>query len=411
MKLSPLARDLYDEIAGLTIIDAHEHLPPEKEYLSFGYSGPNMFAGGYIWHDLESAGMSPEFKATMREGGERPVEEWWPKIRPHWEHVRNGSYARALRITARDIFGIDEINDSTINELAERVKADNTPGLYRRILQEKCRVRLSITCVDRPDFPDDPGLRGITSLLKAAPGTRDELRSLSERSGAEVRTLDDATGAAQSLLRADVEKGAVGFKMMAGHHGPPDAKAAKKELKKALRPGKGPRLCPALRDYLFDKCLDVAAAADVPVAVHTGYWGDFRELDPKLMLSFAARRRDVRFDMFHLGMPMMRDAALIGKNLPNVTLNLCWCAVISQVQTSRMLDELIDLVPVNKIIAFGGDYRAAVQKVYGHLVMAREVVASVLARRIEAGDFDGEYALRLARMWFCENPSRIYGRA
>ena len=51
------------------------------------------------------------------------------------------------------------------------------------------------------------------------------------------------------------------------------------------------------------------------------------------------------------------------------------------------------------------------QKVYGHLVMAREVVASVLAGRIEAGDFDGEYALELARMWFCENPSRIYGRA
>ena len=210
------------------------------------------------------------------------------------------------------------------------------------------------------------------------------------------------------MLRADIEKGAVGFKMRVGHHGPPDAKAAEAELKEALRPSEERGRFPALRDYLFDKCLDVAAEADLPVAVHTGYWGDFRELDPKLMLSFAARRRDARFDMFHLGMPMVRDAALIGKNLPNVTLNLCWCAVISQVQTARMLDELIDLVPVNKLIAFGGDYRAAVQKVYGHLVMAREVVASVLAGRVEAGDFDREYALSLAKMWFCENPARIY---
>ena len=70
-----------------------------------------------------------------------------------------------------------------------------------------------------------------------------------------------------------------------------------------------------------------------------------------------------------------RDAAFIGKSVPNITLNLTWCPIISQALTARMLDEIIDLVPVNKIIVFGGDYRVSVQKVYGHLVMAREVVA------------------------------------
>ena len=43
-------------------------------------------------------------------------------------------------------------------------------------------------------------------------------------------------------------------------------------------------------DVLAVSCLDVAAEADVPVAVHTGYWGDFRELDPKFLLGIAARR-------------------------------------------------------------------------------------------------------------------------
>jgi predicted TIM-barrel fold metal-dependent hydrolase len=163
-----------------------------------------------------------------------------------------------------------------------------------------------------------------------------------------------------------------------------------------------------LRDYLFDKGLDIAAKADLPVAVHTGYWGDFRRLDPKFMLGFAARRRDVRFDLFHLGMPMIRDAILIGKNLPNVTLNLCWCPVISQVQTTRALDEMVDLVPSNKIIAYGADYRVAVHKAYGHLVMARECVAAALAHRIDAGDFDRAEALRLARLWLHDNAMRIY---
>jgi predicted TIM-barrel fold metal-dependent hydrolase len=153
----------------------------------------------------------------------------------------------------------------------------------------------------------------------------------------------------------------------------------------------------------------VAAEADVPVAVHTGYWGDFRELDPKFLLGIAARRPEVRFDLFHLGMPMIRDAILIGKSYPNVTLNLTWCAVISQVQTVRALDEVLDMVPANKVSAFGGDYRVAVQKAWGHLVMARQCVAAALANKIEAGDLDRGEALRIARMWFYDNPARIYG--
>ena len=105
---------------------------------------------------------------------------------------------------------------------------------------------------------------------------------------------------------------------------------------------------------------------------------------------------------------MVRDAVLIGKNFPNVSLNLTWCSVISQQLTYRMLAEIIDMVPDNKIIAFGGDYRCCVQKVYGHLVMAREVIAAALADRIETGDFDKEYALHLAKLWFHDNPKRIY---
>lgn len=408
MQLPPLARELYEEIAELTVIDAHQHLPAEADYLAFGYSGPNMFAGGYIQHDLESAGMPAEFKATLRDGGHRPVETWWPRIRPFWEHVKHTSYSRALRITARDLFGLLDIDDATIHEFAERVEADNTPGLYRRVLQERCRIRLSITCVDRADFPDDPGLRGITSLMKADGSGCEFVASLSGRLGREVRTLDDAVEAVQAPLRADLARGAVGFKIRVGRFAAPDGARAAAELAEATGPSGASAPLPALRDYLFDRCLDVAAEADVPVAVHTGYWGDFRELDPKLMFSFAPRRPDVRFDVFHLGMPMVRDAALLGKTLPNVTLNLTWCPIISQVQTARTLDEIIDLVPLNKIIAFGGDYRVAVHKTYGHLVLAREVVASALAKRVEAGEWDRAYALHVARLWFHDNPVRIY---
>ena len=408
MKLTPLARQLYEKIAELTIVDAHEHLPSEQQYLQFEYSGLNLFAGGYIWHDLESAGLDPAFKATMRDGGSRPVDAWWPVIRPHWEQIKHASYARALRVTARDLFGLPDIDDTTIADLAAAVSAANQPGLYHRVLQEQCRIATSITCVDRASFLDDPGLRGITMLEKSTGTPAQIVAELTKRAGRDIRTLDEAIATGQSLLHTELEQGAIGFKISVADHGLPDPAVAEDEWRTSLQNPSAPVTTSAVRDLLFDRFLDVAAAADVPVAVHTGYWGDFRDLDPKLMFSFAARRRDVRFDMFHLGMPMIRDAVLIGKNLPNVTLNLTWCPVISQTQTARALDEVVDLVPLNKIIAFGGDYRVSVQKVYGHLVLAREVVAAALARRVEEDDFDTEEALRIARLWFHDNPTNIY---
>jgi predicted TIM-barrel fold metal-dependent hydrolase len=411
MRLSRTARDLYTEISQFTIIDAHEHLPSEAEYLSHRYSGPNMFAGGYVWHDLESAGMSSAFKSTLRDGGDRPVEGWWPQIRPYWEYVKHTSYARALRITVRDLYGIDEIDDTTIHDLAGRVQADNAPGLYRRILQERCKIRVSITCTEQVDFPDDPGLRGLSTRMVEWLGTawhRERIATLAQRSDVEIHSAEDLAFAAQKLLREDLQHSAVGLKIHSRNCRAPDPKSAEAQFRQAQAADRPQEGLLALRDYVFDKCLDIAAEADAPVAVHTGYWGDFRELDPKYMLDIAARRRDVRFDVFHLGMPMIRDAILIGKSYPNVTLNLTWCPVISQVQTCRALDEVLDLVPTNKVIAFGGDYRVAVQKAWGHLVMARECVATALANRIEAGSLDRDEALRIACLWFYDNPARIY---
>ena len=71
------------------------------------------------------------------------------------------------------------------------------------------------------------------------------------------------------------------------------------------------------------------------------------------------------------------------------------------------MDELIDLIPINKIIAFGGDY-GVVEKVYGHLIMAKENVAKVLARRIKEGLFSEDEAIELAKKWFYENPKELY---
>ena len=178
----------------------------------------------------------------------------------------------------------------------------------------------------------------------------------------------------------------------------------------------------AIVDVQLDKALAVAAdleaastkaiaigtEAGLVIAVHTGYWGDFRQLDPLHMIPMLQRHPSAKFDIYHLGYPWMRETLMLGKGFPNVWLNFCWTHIISQRFAVAGLDEAIDLIPMNKILAFGGDYGVPVEKVYGHLVMAREDLAEVLARRIENGQLSETRALDLARQWLWENPRELY---
>ncbi len=402
--------ELFEALCEIPVIDSHEHLVPEQEYLSYAYSGLNMFAG-YLFYDLGSAGLDPEFQATLRDPGYRSVDHWWPVIRKYWEHVEHSSYARALKIAVKELYGIDQINTDTIFELAELIIADNTPGLYDRILRERCGIRRVVTQIKTVSFPNDPILAGLTHYPVALhPGFHglDYIGRISEAAGGGLETLDDYAEALRKLMQQSVQEGSRGLKMVAGDYQIPDKAKAERELRQYLASSDFTMESMALRSYLLEVCLDVVSEHDLAAVVHGGYWRDFRENDPKHLLGFARRRTDVRFDLLHLGMPMIRDALLIGKNLPNVSLNLAWCPIISFEQTVHAINEMIDLVPMNKIIAFGGDYYMCVQKIYGHLTMARQAIAQVLSRRVSRGDFTKDQALSIARMWLYDNPGRIY---
>jgi predicted TIM-barrel fold metal-dependent hydrolase len=120
------------------------------------------------------------------------------------------------------------------------------------------------------------------------------------------------------------------------------------------------------------------------------------------------RHRETRFDVYHAGIPWVSTVGVMARQAPNLWLNLCWTHVISPVMARRALDEWLDVVPANKIIAWGGDYWMALEKVYGHLVMARENVAEVLADRVHRGLMTEPEALALAEMMFRTNAEALY---
>jgi hypothetical protein len=77
--------------------------------------------------------------------------------------------------------------------------------------------------------------------------------------------------------------------------------------------------------------------------------------------------------------------------------------------TEHALNEWLDVVPVSKIIGFGGDFIWNPENTWGHLQMCRESLARVFASRIRRGLIDPDGALEILRAWMYENPKRIYG--
>lgn len=424
MKLTKTSKELFNEISKLKVIDAHEHIPPEEIYLKQEYSGLNFFAG-YIPNDFRSAGMSEKFINTMREPGYKPVSEWWPVLKPFWDLVKNGTYARAAIITAKELYGIDDINDNTIEKLAACIQADNTPGLYRRILKDHCNIQKVIVCLGNDNiYNEDPEckiIKRLTPPIDLTCTNKNPFHKLEQMVGKKISTLNDLLGASiDRLWILKNSKNYVGFKIIIPQKISGDKKSAKimfnnimnhKYFSPVTDPLFGHKSNSSpnpLKDYLLWYLIETLEKLDLPLAVHTGVWYDFRQKDPKFMIELAKQFPNVRFDLFHIGMPMVRDAAMVGKNYPNVVLNLAWSNIVSQRMTARALDEILDMVPVNKVFAFGGDYRCTIQKTLGHLVMARETVSSVLGERIDAGEMSYDRAVEIAKMWFYDNPVSFY---
>ena len=64
--------------------------------------------------------------------------------------------------------------------------------------------------------------------------------------------------------------------------------------------------------------------------------------------------------------------------------DLCWLHIIAPGVAKRALHELIETVPANKILGYGGDF-FHVEGAYAHAQMARAITAEVLAEKVEQG--------------------------
>ena len=84
----------------------------------------SVFFTHYASTDLVSAGLSPKDLEFTRNPN-ISVRERWKVLKPYWDDIKYTSYGRVLRIAMKDLYGVDDLHDDTIEILTSRMCETN----------------------------------------------------------------------------------------------------------------------------------------------------------------------------------------------------------------------------------------------------------------------------------------------
>lgn len=421
---STIWKSLRDLAGQTTIFDTHEHLWHEDARLKRKVDFFLLFSH-YTDLDLVAAGMSPQAVADLQKP-EIPLEKRWKDFAPYWPYTRTTGYGRCMLIAARDLYGIDDINQRTYLQLSDRISAANRPGWFETVLKQRSRIELSVlddltTMTGEPLKPEPRFFKIVTRfdyIINA--GQRQDLNHIEKVAGVSIQNLADLEKALATMVEKKLQEGLAGIKCALAYErtlqfdqvSRPDAERAFDRVFGSSSSGPpDPVNHKLLGDYMMHRMLQQAVEHHLPVQIHTGLQArnvnHIQWTNPSHLSELLDEYQQVQFDLFHGGYPYTGEFATIAKNLPNVYPDLCWLHIIAPGVAKRALHELIETVPANKILGFGGDF-FHVEGAYAHAQMARAITAEVLSEKVEQGYLKEEEAASLLQRILYQNGKELF---
>jgi hypothetical protein len=418
---SGIWRTLRQRAAAMSVFDTHEHLLFEDERLAKRVDFFLLFSH-YNDGDLVTAGM-PRQAVTDLQNPDIPLESRWKQFAPYWPLVRTTGYGRCMMIAARDLYGVENIHEGNYKLLSDRLAAASKKGLYDDVLKKKARIELSV--LDDLVSREGETLRSAPQFFKMVTrfdyitmaGTRAQLARIEKSSGLSISGLKDLESAFAKAVERAVGQGLAGIKIAVAYNrslyfGRPTQAEASRAFEKVFGGSADDTDRKTLQDYLVHVELQHASERRLPVQIHTGMLAGNRNpvgrTNPSLLTEVLGQYPQVRFDLFHGGYPYCSELASIAKSYPNVYPDLCWLHIIAPGEAKRLLHQLIETVPANKILGYGGDFRH-VEGAYGHAQMARAITAEVLAEKVESGYLKEEESGELLQRILYRNGKDLFG--
>lgn len=423
VRIYPPAKDGYEKrirnyIDSMRVVDTHEHLMNPAGIAKSVMCDFTLLLHHYADDDIKSAGMKKAVFDGMLSDTTLTVMQKWNMIKPYWENSTNTAYNRVVLLTIKELFGIDKLDETTVEELSAKIKKAYKTDWFDYVIEEKCKADFVIVDGNDRSYGDPAKFRYVQRFGYFGFSSKKDLENLAKQNEMKIQSVDDLTASLEKDFQKALEKGFVAIKNGTAYsrslyYEDVNKEVAEKTLAKIQKsdnPLPFDEVKP-LSDYMWHHTIELARKYNKPIQIHTGLQaGDgniIENSNPALLANLFLQYRDVKFILFHGGYPYGGELASLAKNFQNVYIDLCWLYIISPSYSERYLHEWLETVPVNKIMAFGGDYHN-IENVYGHLLFAKEIVANVLIEKVKDGYFSEEEAMKFARMMLHDNAVELF---
>jgi hypothetical protein len=437
------AAQSFEELRGsldtLPVIETHEHwcgVCPRDTQLDLlamlagsGYYASDLHSASGDYAQRPSCGMFPasplaDYLSDTRNAFDARYAAW----RTYHDRTRHTAYSRALFEGLRVCWGVESVEKGDLLAAQERLRAERDQAFADGMLAQHgiqgMIVDTDLTAVMDGRLPYREGFaRFVIDLpqyhaLFSEAAVRKPHLELSL--GRKIVTLDDYLEAFERFVLQAKAFGVVGFKDQTAYRrdleygNPGRAQAEELFNRMVARPRDvfGTAEVRPLDDFLFNQFLRLAARHALPVQLHTGHMAGIRneiqKTNPAHLTTMLELHADVEFDLFHGGWPFMGEYLFLGKNYPNVNLDLCWANVIDPPYCVELLTRAVMTVPHSKLSGFGGDTHLLEMQV-GSLILARDNIAAALADLVDTGWLGMGDALAVAHAWLFDNPNRLFG--
>ena len=418
---------LLDRIQEIEIIDTHEHILSREDVRKDPLHLFRLFENSYARLDFTSAGM------PVDAWQERQPDSIWQHWKKYQDHVILNCFYQNIIRALQDLYGFEgsRITKADWPELSEKVvDAYDREDWYEFVLKQKAGFKVSLldTFWSVEAFRFDPAI--FTPVLRTNPfilGRQFESRfpkglkaptsveTIAEEWDISLKEFESYLVLIDTAIEKYRETGSPAVKIATAYERTLQfERVSKNEAARLYQ--KAP--CDltfserkALQDYMAHYVIQQAASQGLPVQIHTGILARNANIignsNPEHLNELFLMYPDTRFVLLHFSFPYMQQAFSLAKMFPNVYLDFCWVPMLSKRAAVTALDEFFDLVPNNKLMWGGDAFR--VEEAYAAACAAREVMAMVMAGRVDCGDLDLEAAEQLCRSVFYGNAKEFFG--
>ena len=422
---------LKEYINGIQVINTHEHQRIPPEYEGHSYNFYTLLANSYLQADLVSAG-APQLDQELIKKGD--LDKLWDIYGPYLDYSRNTSYYSHFLQGFKTLYDFNDeyFTRDGIKALSEKIgkNYENQDEWYNKAFT---KAGFEIMFVDQywNSFNMDLDSNyfalvfNINQLVYAIAdqerlsskdaSANQNIYKLAESENYIIKSLDDYLSFVDILFEKFSDHNAVCLKNSMAYGRTLDYEYVPYEEAKQLFTKASSALSDVerkkLQDFMFHWIIDKSIEVDLPIQIHTGYLaGSGNTLEngrPVKLNKLFLRYREANFIMFHGGYPWTGEFTALGKMFPNVYLDIVWLPQISREAAIRSFDEMLDCVPYNKFF-WGGDCHLIEESV-GSLEFGKDIVATVLAKRIDRGLMSMEVARDIAQGIFRDNAQRVFG--